>query len=256
MPGFAAHGDDEVPAARGLGVDHQALHQADAVVARGLEAEGVDVGRQVEVVVDRLRHVHDLESTASRLLDLHCRERGIVAADRDQPRDAEAFESADGGLEQSGILGGVGARGAELRAAPKVDATHLVDGQRAHVIEVAAHQPLEPVLDAEHLDARESGADGGRPDDAVDAGRRAAANEDRKLGRVGHSARELQVPCRGERERAPGAARVLGTGAENGSQPRESRGRDSRDSENRDGCPGIAGGIRARLRARPSTSAS
>ena len=62
VAGLAAHRDDEVPARRGLRVDHQVLDDLDAVVARGLEAEGVDVRRQVEVVVDRLRHVDDVDA--------------------------------------------------------------------------------------------------------------------------------------------------------------------------------------------------
>ena len=52
--------------------------------------------------------------------------------------------------------------------------------ERHHVVDVALHDPLEAVADAEHLDALEDGADGGRADDAVDAGRRAAADEDRQ----------------------------------------------------------------------------
>ena len=43
VAGLAAHRDHEVPARRGLGVDHQVLHDLDADVARGLEAERVDV---------------------------------------------------------------------------------------------------------------------------------------------------------------------------------------------------------------------
>ena len=57
VAGLAAHRDDEVPARGRLGVDHQVLDDLDAVVPRGLEPERVDVRRQVEVVVDGLRHV-------------------------------------------------------------------------------------------------------------------------------------------------------------------------------------------------------
>ena len=62
VAGLAAHRDHEVPARGGLGVHHQVLHDVDADVARGLEAEGVDVGGQVEVVVDRLGHVHHADA--------------------------------------------------------------------------------------------------------------------------------------------------------------------------------------------------
>jgi hypothetical protein len=54
----------------------------------------------------------------------------------------------------------------------------LVDGQRGDVIDVALHDPLEPVADADDVDAFDPGADGGRADDAVDAGRGTAPDED------------------------------------------------------------------------------
>ena len=75
-----AHRDDEVPARRRFRVDHQVLDDLDAEMARRLEAERVDVRRQVEVVVDRLRHMHDANAAVGLLLDLHrartpCRRR-------------------------------------------------------------------------------------------------------------------------------------------------------------------------------------
>ena len=42
-----------------------------------------------------------------------------------------------------------------MRAAAEVDAAHAVDGEREDVVDVALHDPLEPVLDPEHLDALE-----------------------------------------------------------------------------------------------------
>ena len=62
VAGLAAHRDHEVPARGGLGVHHQVLDDLDADVARGLEAEGVHVRRQVEVVVDGLGHVDDADA--------------------------------------------------------------------------------------------------------------------------------------------------------------------------------------------------
>ena len=59
------------------------------------------------------------------------------------------------------------------------------------MVDVALHEPLEAVLDAEHLDALEQRADGRRADDAVDAGRRAAADEDRELLSLAHRIRSL-----------------------------------------------------------------
>ena len=46
------------------------------------------------------------------------------------------------------------------------------------VIDVPLHQPLEAVADADDVEPFEAGADGGRGDDAVDAGGGSAADED------------------------------------------------------------------------------
>jgi sugar phosphate isomerase/epimerase len=40
-------------------------------MAGGLEAERVDVRRQIEIVVDRLGHVHDSDSPPGTLGELH-----------------------------------------------------------------------------------------------------------------------------------------------------------------------------------------
>ena len=89
VPGLAAHRDDEVPARGRLRVDHQVLDDLDADVARRLEAEGADVVRQIEIVVDRLRHVDDAERALRRLGELVGAERRVVAADRDEHADVE-----------------------------------------------------------------------------------------------------------------------------------------------------------------------
>ena len=54
------------------------------------------------------------------------------------------------------------------------------------VVDVALHDPLEAVADAEDLDAFERAADGGGADDAVDAGGGAAADEDGELLLMAH----------------------------------------------------------------------
>ena len=53
-------------------------------------------------------------------------------------------------------------------------------------VDVALHDPLEAVADADDVDAFEAGADGGRADDAVDAGGRAAADENGEIVRSCH----------------------------------------------------------------------
>ena len=187
VPGLPAHRDDEVPARRGLGVDHQVLDDLDAVVARGLEAERVDVRRQVQVVVDGLGHVHDADAAAGVLLELHRREGRVVAADGDELRHVQAQQREHGVLEMLRVLGGVGARDADVRAAAEVDAADAFDRERDDVLDVALHDPLEAVADADDLDAFEPRADRRRADHAVDARGRPAADENRHVGVVFHA---------------------------------------------------------------------
>src|SRR5437764_472092 len=54
------------------------------------------------------------------------------------------------------------------------------------VVDVALHDPLEPVAHAEHVDGLEPCPDSGRPDDAVDARRRPATDQDRQCSTLGH----------------------------------------------------------------------
>ncbi len=122
VPRRSPHRDDEVPARRRLRVDHQVLDDLDAVVARGLEAERVDVGRQVEVVVDRLWYMDDLQASGGRLLEPHRRVGRVIAADRDEPGDVQAQQGFDGVLEVLRVLRRVRARDADMRATAKVDA--------------------------------------------------------------------------------------------------------------------------------------
>ncbi len=208
---LAPHRDHEVPARGGPGVDHQVLHDLDADVARGLEAEGVDVGGQVEVVVDRLRHVDDVDAALRLLRELHRRERRVVAADRDQLRDVQAQQRDHGVLEVLGVLGRVGARDADVRAAAEVDPAHLVDRERPHVVDVALHDPLEAVADPEHLDALEQAADGGRADHAVDAGSGPAPDQDRQSLLMAHGLTSRDAPGAGRsRKYSPAVIRRRG----------------------------------------------
>ena len=122
-------------------------------------------------------------------VELHRRVGGVVAADRDQLRRRRGCRSAlTRVLEQGGIAGRIGARDPEVRAAAEVDAAHVVDGERRHVLDVALHDPVEAVADAEHPDAFERAPDGGGADDAVDAGGGAAADEDREVRASTHAA--------------------------------------------------------------------
>ena len=112
---------------------------------------------------------------------LHRRERRVVAADRDQLRDVQAQQRLDRVLEQRRALRRVGARDADVRAAAEMDAADAFDRERRDVIDVALHDPFEPVAQADDVDALEPGADGRRCDDAVEAGSGAAAAENCQL---------------------------------------------------------------------------
>jgi hypothetical protein len=72
-----------------------------------------------------------------------------------------------------------------------VDAAHLADGQRADVVDVALHDPVEAVVDADDVEAGQDGADRRRADDRVDARRGAAAHENADLLRLVEHARPL-----------------------------------------------------------------
>src|SRR5207244_232944 len=73
-------------------------------------------------------------------------------------------------------LGRVGARSAQDRAAAKLDAVHIVDGQHFDLADIALHEPLEAVVDADDFDAVVDRLDGNRADDAVNARRRTTAH--------------------------------------------------------------------------------
>ena len=92
MASLASHRDHEIPARGGLGVDHQVLDDLDAIVAGRLEPERVDVGRQVQVVVDGLRDVDNPDAPPGPLLELQGRIGGVIAADRDELLHVEPEE--------------------------------------------------------------------------------------------------------------------------------------------------------------------
>ena len=181
VAGLAAHGDDEIPARRGARVDHEVLDEAHAQVARRLVAEGVHVRLQVEVVVDRLRHVGDPDPPGSPLRHLHGREGGIVPPDRDELAHPELLEHRYDGVEVRDLGGGIGAGGAEHGSAPEVDAADVVDGEGPDALDAAVHDLVEAAADPHHLHVLEEGADGRRADHAVDAGGGTTADDDGEL---------------------------------------------------------------------------
>src|SRR5262245_19261244 len=68
-----------------------------------------------------------------------------------------------------------------------MNAAHRFDGERRCVFDVAVHDPLEPVADADDLDAFELTANGSGRDDAVDTRRRPAGDENCEACLVSHT---------------------------------------------------------------------
>ena len=89
MAGLPSHRDHEIPARRGFRVHHEVLDDLGAVVPSGLEPERVDRRGQIEIVVDRLRHVHHVNTALRAFFELHRRVRRVVAANREQSRHVE-----------------------------------------------------------------------------------------------------------------------------------------------------------------------
>ena len=167
VPRGASHRDHDVPPRGRLRIDHQVLDDLDAVVTRGLEAERVDVRRQIEIVVDGLRHVHDAEAAGRMLGELHRREGRVVAADGDELRDVEPQQRLHRVLEQRRALRRVGAGDADVRTAAKVNAADPFDRERGDVLDVPLHDPFESVAQADDLDSLQPGPDRRRRYDAV-----------------------------------------------------------------------------------------
>jgi hypothetical protein len=126
-------------------------------VARRLEAEGVDVRRQVEVVVDRLRHVHDVDAAGGRSSSF------IAENAVSSPPIVMSCETFRRSSEMTvfsrccGFLVGFAREMPMCEPPRKWMRLTVVDRQRRHVVDVALHDPLEAVADAEHLDALEHG---------------------------------------------------------------------------------------------------
>ena len=89
MAGFAAHGHDKVPARCGVGVHHEILDNLDGDMPGRLKTERRNAIRKIEVIVDGLRHMHNLNAPGHLFLQFERREGRIVSADGHQARDAQ-----------------------------------------------------------------------------------------------------------------------------------------------------------------------
>ncbi len=137
---------------------------------------GVEPGKR-QIVVDGLGHVGHADGPCRLAMDLAGRECRVVAADGHQVVDAQALEDFQDVVHVFGRLGGVGARGAQDRAAAVMDILDIVDGQLAQHGGIALDEPLEAVGHAEDFDAVVDRFDGHGADDAVDSRRGAAADQ-------------------------------------------------------------------------------
>jgi hypothetical protein len=133
---------------------------------------------QRQVVVDRLRDVDDADLRGDRRADLRGGVGGVVAPDRHEGGDAELAESAGDVGQRFRRLGRVFPRRPEDRPAVEVDAGDVGDLQLTDVSGVALDEPLVAVVEPEDPQPVVAGLDGGGGDHPVDAGRRAATDED------------------------------------------------------------------------------
>src|SRR4026208_617869 len=79
--------------------------------------------------------------------------------------------------ESLGLLCWIRPRRAQIRPAPKVNATHLFDRKGPDLAYIAFHEPFESVEDADPLTTAKHTADRDRADHAVDPGRRPAPDQ-------------------------------------------------------------------------------
>src|SRR5258706_10499500 len=84
-----AHHHNKIPAPGGARIFHQILHQIAAELARGFKAEGGNLSRQRQVVVDGFWHVANPDATLGSYGDLAGGEHSIVTADAGEMADAE-----------------------------------------------------------------------------------------------------------------------------------------------------------------------
>ena len=176
MPCLPSHRNNEVPAARRLGIDHQILHDAHTNTSRRFIAERIDVCRQVEIVVNRLRHMRHANARGGRCNTSH-RERRVIAAYCQQHGHAERLQRLNHAAHRGGITRGIRSACAKHRAAAKVNAADPVHRQRDCSGGITPHEPLEPVLDAQNIYAPQPSANRRRGNDAVDPGSRAASDK-------------------------------------------------------------------------------
>src|SRR5207237_6881693 len=114
-------------------------------------------------------------------INLACRIRRVVPADAYQARHPELVERVEHILHARFGLGRVGPRGPQDRTATQMDAFDAIDRKSEAMLRVALGQPFVAVAKADHFILLVDALDGRGADDAVDARRRPAANQNSQL---------------------------------------------------------------------------
>ena len=214
VPGVAPHHGHEEPLPGGRRVLHEVLDEILAEVDGGHEAEGRHVLGQRQVVVDGLGHVDHGQAPFGGGGHARGREGGVVAADGEHVGDVEPPETLHDPAERGRRAGRVGPGRAEDRAPVEVDPGRLGDQELLDVVDVAFHEPAVALDTPEDAEALVPGLDRGGGDDRVDAGSRAAPDQDGQrphVRRAGGERCSLGPPAPGRRRPAGGPGPPLGS---------------------------------------------
>ena len=166
-----------IPARSGARVLRQIADNVNAVVPCRFKSERRRRTGQRQIVVNRLGHVRDLDAAFALFGHDAGGKRRVVAANGHQRGDAELFKNAEDIFHLRFGLRGVRARGSQDGAAAQMDFLHVTDRQRPAILHLALREPFEAVPEADDFVALIDAFDGGRRDDAVDARRRAATDQ-------------------------------------------------------------------------------
>ena len=113
--------------------------------------------------------MHDLNAPGRLFFQLERREGGIVSPDGHQARDAQPHQGGQDLGKRLGLLRWIRSRGAQIRPASEVNATHLFDQEGPDLAYTAFHEPFESVEDTNHVATAEHTSDRDRTNYTIDA---------------------------------------------------------------------------------------
>jgi hypothetical protein len=178
VAGAAAHGGDEVPAARRAGVDAQVPAQLRPELLGRLVPERRRLAGKRQVVVDGLRHVRHAQLALRRLRHPECRRRGVVAPDGDEVRDAEGGQRPGDLGEVLRLLRRVGPAREEDAPPRRLDAGDVGVREGTAVGQLPLHETRVAAGDPHDLPAAAARGQGHGVDHPVEARGGTAAVED------------------------------------------------------------------------------